>query len=349
VGVKTARFVLLTREEAISDAVGAAAAAHGVEVEVLASADAALSSWSSADVVLVGGDQAAALASHGPKERTGVYLVGGDPAQLGRWSVPLAGRVIVLPEGLAALSAVLAEDRGLGAPVVAVVGGSGGIGASTVAAGLAVSARRRGLTAALVDLDPVGGGVDLLLGAERTPGWRWPDLLGARGEVTDVRRFLPQVDGLTVVSMGRPVRGGPASEVPSGESIKAVLGALGRHHDLVVADVGRVPIAGARPVVGRCRMSLVVTGTGVRSVAATASVLGAVELAAPALVVRQQGGSRVPADVIGRALGLAVAGVLREDKALRRGGEVGEPPGRAGRGRWQRAIGRLLDGLAVKS
>ena len=43
------------------------------------------------------------------------------------------------------------------------------------------------------------------LGAEGTPGWRWPDLLGARGEVTDVRRFLPQVDGLTVVSMGRPV------------------------------------------------------------------------------------------------------------------------------------------------
>ena len=27
---------------------------------------------------------------------------------------------------------------------------------------------------ALVDLDPMGGGLDLLLGAESTPGWRWP-------------------------------------------------------------------------------------------------------------------------------------------------------------------------------
>ena len=46
--------------------------------------------------------------------------------------------------------------------VIAVIGGRGGAGASVFATALAHSATE----ALLVDLDPWGGGIDLLLGAE---------------------------------------------------------------------------------------------------------------------------------------------------------------------------------------
>ena len=58
---------------------------------------------------------------------------------------------------------------------VAVVGGCGGAGASVLAAALAVTAVRHGGRALLVDCDPLGGGLDLVLGAEHVAGLRWPD------------------------------------------------------------------------------------------------------------------------------------------------------------------------------
>ena len=60
------------------------------------------------------------------------------------------------------------------------------------------------------------------------------------------------------------------------------------------------------------------------------------------VVVRRSPGSRVAADVVGRALELPVAGSLPEDRGLARAAEQGDPPGRSGRGRWARAVGRLL-------
>lgn len=339
--------MLLTRDEATSDAVLAAASALGVKVEVLTAVDQAIVAWADASLVLIGGDCAGDLAALGPKRRPGVVLVGPSASELGRWSVPLGGQVIVLPQGLASLSAVLASDDGRGAPMVAVVGGSGGIGASTLAAGLAVLARKRGVPTALVDLDPVGGGIDLLLGAERTPGWRWPRLVGARGEVTDVRRFLPQVDGLTVVSMGRAASGEGAPTLPSSESVRAVLGALARHHGLVVLDVGRTPMVSARPSLALCARTLVMAGSGVREVAAASGVLAGIEVGEPAVVVRPSSASGVPPDVVGKALGLPVIGVVPTDRALARGAEVGDTPGRSGRGRWAKAVSKILTALEV--
>lgn len=74
------------------------------------------------------------------------------------------------------------------AQVIGVVGGSGGVGASTFAAALAAQAGR----SVLIDLDVSGGGIDVLLGIESVPGARWSGLRVAGG------RLDPQVllDGL---------------------------------------------------------------------------------------------------------------------------------------------------------
>ena len=55
-------------------------------------------------------------------------------------------------------------------PVICVVGGSGGVGASTLAAALAFVAARQAARSVLVDTDRLGGGLDLLIGAERVDG-----------------------------------------------------------------------------------------------------------------------------------------------------------------------------------
>ena len=67
----------------------------------------------------------------------------------------------------------------------------------------AAEARRRVL---LADLDPLGGGLDLVLGADDVPGLRWPDLARARGPAAAagmLREALPRLDGLSVLAWGR--------------------------------------------------------------------------------------------------------------------------------------------------
>ncbi len=61
-------------------------------------------------------------------------------------------------------------------PVIGVIGGSGGVGASSFAAVLAVLAGLRFTASVLVDLDYLGGGLDVLLGIESVPGARWSEL-----------------------------------------------------------------------------------------------------------------------------------------------------------------------------
>lgn len=329
--------LLVTADGPVRDAVESTAAALGLRVAVEPGVEAALARWASARVVLVGGDRAAGLASAGPRRRPHVYVVGFDPLELGTWSMPLGAEVIPLPHGMAWLTGVLAADAGSDSRTVAVVGGSGGVGASTLGVGLALVAARRGLACAVVDLDPLGGGLDLALGGERVPGWRWPRLLGARGEVGDVRGVLPVVAGVTVVAMGR----GPDAGALTAESVHAVLGSLGRHHDLVVLDPGRAPVAAARQAVRAAEATVVVAGTGVRAVAAAARVCAYLD-AGPAGVVTRRSAGGPPGVVVADALGLPCWGEVPNDLRVVADAEAGEPPGR-GRSRWGRAVGRVFD------
>src|SRR5262249_49325689 len=134
------------------------------------------------------------------------------------------------------LSGALVEPAGPPGALVSVLSGRGGAGASVLASALAAAAARAGRWPLLVDGDPLGGGVDLLLGGEAVGGLRWPDLAGCTGAVSPstLRDALPWVHGVRVLAAGRV---GPV-ELPV-PAVRAVLDAGRRFADPVVVDVSR--------------------------------------------------------------------------------------------------------------
>src|SRR3712207_7789705 len=67
--------------------------------------------------------------------------------------------------------------------------------------------RASGLRTLLVDADPLGGGLDLVLGWEQVDGLRWPSLAEADGRVDPpaLLRALPHRGDLVLLSFARDV------------------------------------------------------------------------------------------------------------------------------------------------
>jgi len=342
--------VVQTGDPELLDRVLAVAAAAGVEPRVLPDPGAIRSLWPIADLVIIGVDTAPRLAAMPLPRRDDVYLVAPDDggADAPRWSGPLGAAVVLLPSGATWLTAAIA-DAGGGRPgtgrLVALAGGSGGAGASTCAAALAYQAARMGRSTLLVDLDPRGGGIDLLLGAEAVPGWRWPRLTQARGHLGELAGRLPRVDGVDLLSVDRTAGAEPA-ELPA-DAVKAVLLAGLRDYDLVVVDLPRAPGEAAAEVLRRAdRTGVVVTGD-VRGLAAARLTLAelAPHCADPGVVLRQRAAGAVDEATAAAGLEVAVVATFRGEPAVQRAADRGEPPGRAARGSLAKACRALLDDL----
>jgi len=324
------------------DLILSAVAAQSLAASVVTDAELVAEPWREAGVVLIADDQAERLAERALPHREGVYLVGRDRRRLVSWSAPLSAQVIPLPEGAAWLGAVLADGTSRArAPVVAVLGGSGGAGASTLAAALAQLGAERPGGAALVDVDPLGGGIDLLLGAEQVRGWRWPGLHAAEGQLGDLRPHLPVVDGVSVVSMAR----GAVLDL-AGEPLAAVVGGLRAWHSLVVLDPGRSLVPASREAIRLSGRQLLVVAGGVRGVAAARQTVTTLGLERPELVLRRWPGG-LPGDLVAEAVGHPVVAVLPEERTLRPAAERGEPPARGSRRRYRKVVARLLEGLTT--
>ncbi|MFT4295198.1 MAG: P-loop NTPase [Micropruina sp.] len=324
----------------VREVVTTAAAALGHRA-VVCEPEAVADRWHAGGTVFIGVDSAAEVAALELPRRDRVYLVGADSGAAALWSVPLGAEVILLPQGRAWLSSVLTGPSDGSGELLAVLGGSGGVGASTVAAALAWRASERGRSVALVDLDRAGGGIDLLLGGEREPGWRWPRFAAADGVLGDVREFLPVIDGVTVLSTAR----GTDLEVGR-ESVTAVLGSLQRCFDLVLLDPGRGWSPAGREALRLAGRTLLLVGGCVRGVAAGAQTVRAFGPPAAEVVVRRLPGVRVPDDAIEDSLGLPVVARLRHDPSLVVAAERGERPGLSRR---RGGLGRVCDQLLAAS
>jgi hypothetical protein len=204
--------------------------------------------------------------------------------------------------------------------VLGVLGGSGGVGASTFAAVLALCAGR----SVLIDLDRVGGGIDVLLGIESSPGARWSGLRlgGGRLDPAALAEGLPAWRGVPVLAAdtGPPSPGAVAAVLDAARACGTVVVALPRERSplrdealagclltvlLVRGDVGGVTAAGAvASETGDASLGAVVWERELSGAEATDLIglplLGAARLQRRGLVLR----SRLPRGVLRLARGV---------------------------------------------
>ncbi|WP_344018920.1 septum site-determining protein Ssd [Streptomyces luteireticuli] len=329
-GTRRSGPLIVTEDEDLLDDLLRLCAAAGALPEVAHGTSVRADQWSGAPLVLVGDDCADRLP--GIVCREGVVLVGRDPDDPGVWQRALgigARTVEVLPDGegrLVDLIADAAEGTGRPALTVGVIGGRGGAGASTLACALAVAAARTGRRTMLVDADPLGGGLDVLLGAERAEGLRWPAFAGSRGRVAcrALEEALPEPHSLRLLSWDR----GDRVAVPP-EAVRAVLAAARRRGGVVVVDLPRGADGAAAEVLGQLDLGLLVVPSELRAVAAAHQVALSVGMMMGDLrmVVRGPCGPGLDGEEVARLLALPLAGEVPEDPGLSRALAAGRPPG----------------------
>ena len=328
-------LVVSSDEELVDDLLRLLAAA-GAEAELATGGPALRRAHREAPLVLLGADALSSEVLRTLPRRPGVVVVSvGDLPPPG-WAAAVevgAERVAVLPDDEAWLldrSAAAVRPPVRRGPLVVVGGACGGAGASTVAAALALAAPEG---AVLVDVDPWGGGLDLLLGAEHVDGLRWPDLTGLRGRMSGeaLLAALPAVGSARLVSAGREVAG----PVPD-EALATVVDTVRASGQLVVADIPRPGPAGLGPgpqaLLADADLALLVVPARLRA-ATAARVLVTPDGSpwAPArLVVRSVPGGLTPEDVE-EVVGRPVLEELCHDRGAVARAERGEPPGAAAR------------------
>jgi secretion/DNA translocation related CpaE-like protein len=228
--------------------------------------------------------------------------------------------------------------------VICVAGGRGGAGATVLATSLALTGSRYGLRTLLIDADPLGGGIDVMLGQEEAAGARWPDVVGREGRVSfaALRDALPTFGRLTVLSWHR----GEPMRIPA-EAMRAVLEAARRGCDLAVVDLPRHIDHGVAEALTRATATLLVVPADLRGVLAAGQLL--VELrshtTAVAAVVRP--GTLGP-DVVTSSLGLPYAGTLPDQRGLLEALDRGDAPPLGPRTRLARFCSALLHRLVEK-
>ncbi|PZF79833.1 septum site-determining protein Ssd [Jiangella anatolica] len=348
--VSPPRPLVVTRDEDLLDDLLRLAAAASVELEVAGQPESARSRWSQVPLLVIGDDVADEVTVMSLPRRPGVLLIGTDRdnADVWRRGVVLGvEQVLFFPDDepwLAGRFADAAEGVSGDALVVGVMGGRGGAGASVLATGLAVTASRSGLAVVLADLDPLGGGLDLVLGAEHVTGLRWPDLADSKGRLgaRALQSELPGRHGLAVLSWDR----GDLLSLPP-DAADAVLAAARRGCDLVVLDLPRWPDPAAEHAIGLCASVLLVVPAEVRAVAAATRVAaGLTTLAADVRVVtRGPSISGLNGADVAMALGLPLGAHLEAEPRLSTQLDRGEPPGLEDKGPLVQGCSRLLEAL----
>jgi secretion/DNA translocation related CpaE-like protein len=339
--------LLVTADETLLEELLRLSAAAGTTPEVAHDAPAALRAWLDAPLVLVGVDLADELARAAPGRRDGVFVVllGSSPDPVFEVALRVgAESVAELPrsEGwlVERLTDVVDTGRARGL-TIGVIGGSGGAGATTFACALAQVAARSG-PAVVIDTDPLGPGVDRVLGLDAVEGVRWDALchttgrLGARA----LRDSLPRRDGPAALTW----YGGPQPQMLPDFAVREALSAAQRGHDTVVVDLRRSLDPLIDEVAARCDEVLVVVAAGVPGVSAAVRVCGRfADPAALRLVVR---GSGIDDETFSRLVGAPVAVRMNDQRGLAESIDLGLGPVRSRRGPLGRAAASVLASLA---
>lgn len=327
------RPLAVLSDEPLLDQILQLAAVAGCEVDRVPDVVAARRRWVEAPLVLLDGPAVAACADVGLPRRSTVVVVcsGAPPPDV--WQAALAvgaEQVLSLPAGESWLLSAFADatDRpaATAGRVVSVIGGRGGAGASVLSAAVAVTALRCGQGALLVDGDPLGGGLDLVLGAEVEAGLRWPDLhiQGGRVPASALRSALPgRCAGAARLAVVSCDRDGPG---PEPDAMAAVIEAGRRAGDTVVCDLPRHPTPAAEAAVDRSDLAVLLVPAEVRACAAARRIAVALQERGARLrtIVRGPAPGGLQADDVARAVGAPLLAAVRAEPglaaALERGG-----------------------------
>ncbi len=279
--------------------------------------------WLRATAVAADGPALRDLAARGLPARDGVLVVAGRDADPDTWRRGLGAGAqggFVLPDEEAALVSALSalrRPRRAAAPVLAVAGGHGGAGTSTFAGVLALTASRAGAPTVLLDADPGGSGVDLLLGAEGADGLRWHDITGETGSIAGaaLSAALPRAsERLSFLTRARD----DGTPLPA-ETVLAVLDAARGEGATVIADVGRAVDPAADGLLESADLIVVLTRASVSAVAATRKLLARLEDPGRAgLVVRSPSPGGLSERQVADAVGVRLLTGLRSRAGLAR-------------------------------
>jgi len=206
-----------------------------------------------------------------------------------------------------------------GAPsscVIAVIGGCGGAGASSLAAALAHTALLAGRRVALFDADPLGGGFETLMAAHTVP----VDIGGDSPRARPASRRGPDQSEIAIAEWGDQADG----HVPVA-AVRDTLRELRQSVDLVIVDLPRSLGDGAQLALGEATHSLIVCPVTERAVIATARMLPLLDLQGPLprLVARLPNQDGLTPGSLATLLSLPLAGTFRPARPTGRGEPAG--------------------------
>ncbi|MDS1270023.1 CpaE-like family protein [Lipingzhangella sp. LS1_29] len=254
---------------------------------------------------------------------------GSPPDEIWQQAVRLgAHNVYTLPadnEELTEIIAEAVEGRAPAAPVVGVMAGRGGAGASLLAVALAMAGTRAGLRTLLIDVDPVGGGLDLVLGEEHASGARWGELTERQGRISPKALWnaLPHVHGMALLTWSHDA----TTPIPA-QAMRSILGAATRGTELVVADLPRSCAPATEEVLRQAGSVFVVIPADVRSTIAASRLARDLRGRTTRLraVVRSRPTGGLDADVVAGSAGIPLAGELTPEPGLERLLDRGDVP-----------------------
>ncbi len=336
-----ADVLLIARDSETIDHVAALASASEVTVETAADVRSASLVWSRAPLIVVGAPELALVCAADLPRRAGIVVFGHLTTDDWRWAFELGAEDVIEPPGPTGWLAdrvVRVGEHDESSVVVGVTGCRGGAGGSVFAAALALAATRVRITPYLLDLDPLGCGQAVVLGADGATGLTWDQVSAGAGRIParSLRSSLGVVEGVALLGWSGEVCAPPPPGVAA-----AVVDTARRCTPVTIVDLGRASAPYQHEVMARCDRVLMIVPADVRSVQAARRMAYRLRDAACEVVVRGPNPGGLTAADVAEALKLPVLAAVSAERGLDQRLERGEPPGQ----RRRSPLGRAGDGI----
>lgn len=339
-----ADVLLVSDDPEVVDHVLALTSASQLTAEVMPAVGEAAQAWLRSVVVVVGVDRVAAVAAAGLPRRPDVVVLGHPQAPDWRPAFELGADAVVEPPGAPGWLAERVRRAGEALPsgrVVGVLGCRGGAGASVFCVALAMAAARAGQSPYLIDLDPLGCGLGVVLGQDSATGLTWDSISAGVGRIPalSLQATVGQVHGISLLGWGDE----QVTDLAAGVA-GSVVDAARLATAVTVVDLARLTSGPQQEALARCDRALMIVPADVRSVRAATRMTRSQGLSMCELVVRGPNPGGLVAEDVGEAVGLPVLAAIGAERDLDRRLERGEPPGARARS----PLGRAGTGILTQ-